>query len=198
MVPKLRKAFQKSVVRNSPTRIGFNNFLKKAPRRGSSWISKIPYWIFVQFKDTLVGIRLRLSWMGHFATPYKWKNSWFIEDVCLMSLQSSNKEHRPSSSHLSTRSGTIHTKKNLAMTHQYRRNVHYHSKWRIVRTPSAGSIQPEHKKRDYDSGRTRSHAVIRFATLLPADCICKVISQKGERTLFGRLSTPRPRTEDCT
>ena len=67
--------------------------------------------------------------MGHVAT--NGKNSCFIEDVRLMSLQSSNqdssledekakKEDRPYSSHLSTRSKTIQTKKNLAITYQNR------------------------------------------------------------------------------
>ena len=68
-----------------------------------------------------------------------------------MSLQYSNqdpsledekvkKEDGPSSLHLSTRWRTIQTKKNLAMTYQKPRNVHYHSKWKILRTPSTGSI----------------------------------------------------------
>ena len=39
--------------------------------------------------------------------------------------------------------------------------------------------------------QTRSHAIIVFSSLL-ADCIYKVISHKGERTQFERLSTPRP------
>ena len=39
--------------------------------------------------------------------------------------------------------------------------------------------------------QTRSHARIVYSSV-PADCIYKVISQKGEGTLFERLSTPRP------
>ena len=39
--------------------------------------------------------------------------------------------------------------------------------------------------------QTRSNAVIVNNSVL-ADCVYKVISQKGERTLFERLSTPRP------
>ena len=39
--------------------------------------------------------------------------------------------------------------------------------------------------------QTRSHAII-VCISVPADCIFKVITQKGEQTLFERLSTPRP------
>ena len=39
--------------------------------------------------------------------------------------------------------------------------------------------------------QTRSHATI-VCISVPADCIDKVISQKGERTLYERLSTPGP------
>ena len=33
------------------------------------------------------------------------------------------------------------------------RKVHYHSEWKILRTPSTGSIEPEHRTKYYDSGR---------------------------------------------
>ena len=36
-----------------------------------------------------------------------------------------------------------------------------------------------------------SHAVIENSSV-PADCVNRVTSEKGERTLFERLSTPRP------
>ena len=39
--------------------------------------------------------------------------------------------------------------------------------------------------------QTRSHAIIVYSSV-PASCIHEVISQKGQRTLFERLSTPRP------
>ena len=69
----------------------------------------------------------------------------------LMSLQSSNqdssledekakKEDGPSSSHLSTRSGTIQMKKNLEMTYQNREKYTITVSGKILRTPSAGSI----------------------------------------------------------
>ena len=63
---------------------------------------------------------------------------------------------------------------------------------KLVRTPSTGSIQPEHKTKDYlQFWQTRSHARI-VCSSVPADCIYKAISQKGERILFERLSTSRP------
>ena len=39
--------------------------------------------------------------------------------------------------------------------------------------------------------QTKSRATI-VHNLVPAECIHKVISQKGDRTLFDRLSTPQP------
>ena len=63
------------------------------------------------------------------------------------------KEYRPSSSHLSTDSWTIQTKKNLGMISQSREKYTRTVTGKVVRTPSTGSIQPEHKTKDYDSGR---------------------------------------------
>ena len=98
---------------NSRTQIGFNTFKKEATRWGSSiaWIPKISYCLFVPFKGTLVGTWQRLSWWVTSKIHTNGKNSCFIEDVLLMSLQSSNqessledekaKEDRPSSPHFS-------------------------------------------------------------------------------------------------
>ena len=94
-------------------------------------------------------------------------------------------------SHLiSARLGTIQTEKNLAMTYQSR------EKYTItVSGQHAGRRLLDQFSRAQDKGlrfwQTRSHAVIVYSPV-PADCIYKVISQKGERTLFERLSTPRP------
>ena len=94
-------------------------------------------------------------------------------------------------SHLiSARLGTIQTEKNLAMTYQSR------EKYTItVSGQHAGRRLLDQFSRAQDKGlrfwQTRSHAVIVYSSV-PADCIYKVISQKGERTLFERLSTPRP------
>ena len=94
-------------------------------------------------------------------------------------------------SHLiSARSGTIQKEKNLAMAYQSR------EKYTItVSGQHAGRRLLDQFSRAQDKGlrfwQTRSHAVIVYSSV-PADCIYKVIPQKGERTLFERLSTPRP------
>ena len=70
------------------------------------------------------------------------------------------------------------------------RKVHYYSTWK--NTQDAGywiNLVRAHDKR-LRFCQTRSHAEI-VHNSLPEDCICKVISQKGERTLFDRLSPPR-------
>ena len=74
-----------------------------------------------------------------------------------MSLQSSHQdssleEDRPSFSHLPTRSGTIQTKKDLAMTYQNEEKYTVTVSGQFPRTPS-GSMYPEHKTKDYDCGR---------------------------------------------
>ena len=97
-----------------------------------------------------------------------------------MSLQSSNqdssledekakKEDRPSSSHLTTRSGTMQTKKNPAMMYQNREKCTFTVSRKILRTPSVGSILPEHKTKGLRFWQTRSHAVIAYNSV-PADC----------------------------
>ena len=64
--------------------------------------------------------------------------------------------------------------------------VHYHSHWKR----SQDAVHWIKLSRAQDQGlqvwQTKSHAII------GADCICKVISQNGDRILFERLSTPRP------
>ena len=77
------------------------------------------------------------------------------------------------------------------MTSQSREKCIIKVSGRTVRTPSPGSIQLEHKTKDYEFLQTRSHAVIVYSTV-PADRIYKMISQKELRRLFERLSTPRP------
>ena len=70
------------------------------------------------------------------------------------------------------------------------RKVHCYSKW--INTRDA--VYWINLARAQDKGpqfwQTRSHAVNENSSV-PADCIHKVISQTGERTLFERLLTPR-------
>ena len=102
--------------------------------------------------------------------------------------EKAKKEDRPSSS---THSRTIQTKKDLAMTSPNREKYAMTASGNFVRTPSIGSIEPEHKTEDYSSDKTRSHATTVYSSV-PADCIYKVISQSVKRSSFERLSTLRP------
>ena len=54
--------------------------------------------------------------------------------------EKAKKEDRKSSSHLTTRSGTMQTKKNLAMMYQNREKYTITVSGKILRTPSVGSI----------------------------------------------------------
>ena len=71
------------------------------------------------------------------------------------------------------------------------RKIHNHSKW--INTQDA--VYWVNLARAQNKGlrfwQTRSNAVI-VHNSVPADCIYKVISQNGDRILFGRLSTSRP------
>ena len=109
--------------------------MKEATRRGSS-TARIP--------GHTCGNLIAPELMGHVAVHTNGKNSCFIENGRTMCNQSSEqdsaledekakKEDRPSSSYLSTHSGTIQTKKNLAITSLTRGG-------KLVTTPATGSI----------------------------------------------------------
>ena len=71
------------------------------------------------------------------------------------------------------------------------RKVHSYSKWKTRQD----AVYWINLARAQDKGlrfwQSRSHAVIVYSSV-PADCIYKVISEKGERIWFERLLTPRP------
>ena len=71
------------------------------------------------------------------------------------------------------------------------RKVHYHSKWKSRQDAVYWIILARAQDKGLQFWQTRSHAVIVCGNV-PADCICKVISQKRKRTFFERLSTLRP------
>ena len=68
--------------------------------------------------------------------------------------------------------------------------MHYHSHWKRNQDAFFGQNYPEHKIKDSNFDKQNSHVII-LNDLVPAECIYKVISQNGDRTLFERLSTPR-------
>ena len=141
--------------------------------------------------------------MGHVAVPYTRKKIPASSRMllrCAINPQirthrwrtrGQKKEDRPSSSHLSNHSGIIQTKKNLAMTCRSREKVHYHSEWKTHQDVVHWIILARAQEKGLQFWQTRSHAIIVYSSV-PADSIYKVISQKGERTLTERLSTPRP------
>ena len=71
------------------------------------------------------------------------------------------------------------------------RNVHHYSTWKHVQDV----VYWVKLSRVQDQGlrfwQTKSHAII-VHNPLPPDCIFNFIAKNGERTLFERLSTPRP------
>ena len=71
------------------------------------------------------------------------------------------------------------------------RKVQYESKLKTNQDAVYWINLPRAQDKGLRFWQTRSHAII-VCSSVPADCIYKVISQKGERTLFERLSTPRP------
>ena len=126
---------------NSRNLIGFCISIKEATKLGSS-NAKNP--------DTLVGTRLRLSWWGHVAVPFKWNEFLFHPDCSydvtsilkswlIAGERESKKEGKPSSQ-LSTHSGTVQTKQNLAMTYRSREKYTTTASGSLVRTPTTGSI----------------------------------------------------------
>ena len=69
--------------------------------------------------------------------------------------------------------------------------MHYHSSWKS----NQDAVDWVKLSRAQEEGlrfwQTKSHATF-VHNPVPADCICRVISQQGDRILFERLSTPRP------
>ena len=190
MIPKLRKAFQKSGGRKFSDTDWIEHIYEGSNKVRFQYCtnSKNSFCILVPFKDTL-------ELTGHVAIPKKnGKNSCFIEDVLSTSTLSldqdtsledekAKKEDRPSSSHLSTRSGTIQTKKNLAMTYQNREKYTITVSGKLLTAPSL--TRPQDKGLRF--WQTRTDAII-VCSSVAADCIYKLISHQEKRTLSDRTS----------
>ena len=69
--------------------------------------------------------------------------------------------------------------------------VHYHSNWKRNQDAVYWAKLSRAQDRGLQFWQTKSHAIF-VQGPVPADCICRVISQNGDRILFERLSTPRP------
>ena len=94
--------------------------------------------------------------------------------------EKAKKEDRPSSSHLSTRSVTIQTQQNLAMTYSSREKYTISVSGKLVRTPSDGSILPEHKTDDYRSGKSDPMPLLYTVLSVLEVFNYKAISQKKD------------------
>ena len=71
------------------------------------------------------------------------------------------------------------------------RKIHCHSTWKNTQDAAYWINFVRAQDKGLRFWQTRSQAEI-VHNSVPTDCIDKVIPQKGERTLFERLSTPRP------
>ena len=106
---------------------------------------------------------IALELMCHVAFPYGWKEFLFhlgcsydvtsILKSGLIAGGRESKEGRKTDYQLSTHSGTIQTKKNLAMVPRSREKYTITASGNLVRTPYTGSIKPEQKTKDYSSGQ---------------------------------------------
>ena len=196
--------FRRPEGKNSRSQIGFNTFNKEATTRGSR-IARIPqmsYCTFVLFTDTLVGDLISLELMGHVAIPHKWKEFLFHRGCSTMcnqslgqdsSLEDENaKEDRPSSSHLSTHSEQSRRRRNQRWPLQAEKS------YSVTRKIRQDAVYWINLARAQDKGlqfwQTRSHVIVVSSSVL-ADCIYKLISQKGERTIWKTLDVSS-RTED--
>ena len=101
------------------------------------------------------------------------------------------KKDEPSSSHHSTFSGKMRRKKQFKATCQFRESLTTAAIGNMIKT----LLIEKRISRAQDQGlrfwQTKSHAII-VHNLVPPDCIFKVITKNGERTLFDGLSTARP------
>ena len=143
MNPTLRKHFRRLEGNNSRTLIGCMN-----SRNVLLYIRAI----LGRTGGNLIAPEL----MGHVAIPYTRKEFLFHRgcsfdvhfnphirtDRWRTGNQSRKTDHLL---HLSTHSGTIQMKKNLAMTSPSREKYTITTGGKLVRTPSTGSIQPDHK-----------------------------------------------------
>ena len=160
------KRFRSAEGENPRTRIRFNTIVQEAARWGSSiaWIPK--KLVVYSCHSRTHRWESHSAWVWWVTSPFhiNGKNSCYIEDFLLMSLLSSNqdssladekaeKEDRPSSSHLSTRLGTIQTKKNLAMTYLNREKytITVSGKYSGCRLLDQFSMSTRQK--NYESGR---------------------------------------------
>ena len=175
---------------------GLNTFVKGVTGRGFEYCESS--------KNSLVYIRpiqghsggnmIAPELMGHVAIPHNGKELVFhrgcsfninsiLETDLLLEEEKARREDKPSSSHLSTLSGTIQMKKHPVTVYQYQGRCTTAAIGNVPKMLFIGNNCPVHKIKYCDFGKRNQRLHLQ---------ICKVISQNGDRTLFKRLSTPRP------
>ena len=151
--PKLRQAFQKSGGRKFSDTDWLQHMCEGSNKmRFQYCMNSKKIFLYVRAIQGHTGGNLTApEWMGHVAIPCEWREFLFHR-VCSFDVTSilksgliaggreSKEGRQPSSSHLSTRSGTIQTKKHPAMTYQNREKYTVTVRGKILRTPSTGSI----------------------------------------------------------
>ena len=140
--------------------------------------------------------------MEHVLIPYAWKEFVFHR-VCSFKIYSilengltaegkQNKEWRQTIFFTpSTLSGQIQMKKHPVMTSQCPRKCTITAIGNMIKIPRIGEKLSRAQDQGFRFWQTKSSAII-VHNPVPANCIYKVISQNGHRTLFERISTPRP------
>ena len=150
--------------------------------------------------------------MGHAVIPYKWKEYLFHRGCsfnCTSILQSgliaggrASREGRQTVFFTPLNPfGDNPDEERPSDDFSKPREVHYHSKWKTIQDAVCWVNLARAQDKGLRFWQTRSNDVIVFNSV-PVDCIYEVISQQGERTLFERLSTPRPAkkiggTQEC-
>ena len=202
MGPKLQKASHRDGGQNSRTQIGFNTFLKEATRWGSSIFtsSRGVLWCIGAVKDThwwesdsawVCGSRRNSAQMERMP----WRCSYDATSILKSGLFAGggeSKEGRQTIFFTPLKPfGDISDEEEPRNDLSKPRKAHHHSKWKSRQDAVCWIIPARAQDEGLQFRQTRSHDVIVCGNV-PADCICKVISQKGKRTFFERLSTPRP------
>ena len=200
VVPKLRNAFHNPEGENSRPQIGFNTFIYTRKQQDEVPVlrefSKILSCFFVPFKDTLGGNLMAPELMGHVAIPQKRKEFLFHRG-CLFNVTSILKAGLIAGGRESKEGRhTIF----FTPLNPFGDNPDEEERWpiKIEKNTPLQQVEEHSGRRLLRQFSTSTRERLRFwqttshDVIAPADCICKVISQKGQRTLFERLSTLRP------
>ena len=168
---------------DSQTKVGFITFMKEAAKPCSS-IARIPESVLLYFRAIqghTGGGMIPPNLMRHVAIPYIWKEFLFHRG-CSYNVQSI------------LRSGLIaggrKSKQGRHTIFFTQLNLHYECIWKTDQDAVFWINLARARDKGLQFWHRRSHA-ISVCSFLPADCIYKVISQREEKTLFERLSTPR-------